>query len=89
MPTSVRLDPETERLIARLSRTTRRTKSEVIRDAIGRFAREEEGAGGRGTRTPYDALKHLVGVARGGPRDLSVRTGDKFRRLIRQRRGSP
>jgi hypothetical protein len=39
-------------------------------------------------RSPYDALKHLIGVARGGPDDLSVRTGDKFRRLVRQRRGA-
>lgn len=87
MPTSVRLDPETERLIGRLSRTLRRTKSQVIRDAIGRFAREEEGARAS-PRTPYDALKHLIGVARGGPHDLSIRTGDKFRRLVRQRRNS-
>jgi hypothetical protein len=87
MPTSVRLDPETERLIARLSRTMRRTKSQVIRDAIGRFAREE--AATRPTpRTPYDALEHLIGVAGGGPPDLSVRTGDKFRRLVRRRRGA-
>lgn len=87
MPTSVRLDPETERLIGRLSRTLRRTKSQVIRDAIGKFAREEADAWSS-TRTPYDALKHLVGVAHGGPHDLSVRTGEKFRRLVRQRRGA-
>ena len=87
MPTSVRLDLKTEQLIARLSRTMRRTKSQVIRDAIGKFALEEEVS--RPTpRSPYDALKHLIGVARGGPDDLSVRTGNKFRRLVRQRRGA-
>ena len=86
MPTSVRLDPKTEQLITRLSRTLRRTKSQVIRDAIGKLALDEQ-ASRPAPRSPYDALKHLIGVARGGPDDLSVRTGDKFRRLVRQRRG--
>jgi hypothetical protein len=88
MPTSVRLDPDTERLITRLSRRTRRTKSQVIRDAIARLAEAEETSREPG-RTPYEALKHLVGIARGGPRDLSVRTGDKFRQALRARRRSP
>ncbi|MBI1735510.1 MAG: ribbon-helix-helix protein, CopG family [Candidatus Rokubacteria bacterium] len=87
MPTSVRLDPETERLVARLSRRTRRTKSQVIRDAIATVARAEE-ASRPPSKTAYDALEHLIGVTRGGPHDLSVRTGDKFRRLLVERRRS-
>lgn len=87
MPTSVRLDRQMEQLIARLSRATRRTKSQVIRDAIGKLAREQEASRSL-ARSPYDALKHLIGVAHGGPDDLSVRTGDQFRRLLRQRRGA-
>ncbi len=34
MPTTVRLDPETESLIKRLAKKTGRTKSQIIRDAI-------------------------------------------------------
>jgi hypothetical protein len=85
MPTSVRLDARTERLIARLSRGSRRTKSEVIRDVISKLADAEAAAPLTG-RTPYEGLEHLIGLARGGPADLSVRTGDKLRRLLDGRR---
>ena len=84
MPTSVRLDPKTEALVARLARKTRRTKSEVIRAAIARLA-EVEAAPASAT-TPYEAMEHLLGVAHGGPPDLSVRTGEKVRQLLRARR---
>jgi len=36
MPLSVRLDQKTESLVGRLARKRRQTKSEVMRDAIGR-----------------------------------------------------
>lgn len=85
MPTSVRLDARTERLINRLSRRSGRTKSQVIRDAIARLAEEEE-APREPAKTPYEAMKHLIGIASGGPRDLSVRTGEKFRQLLLARR---
>ena len=42
MPLSVRLDADTESLIGRLARKRRQTKSEVIRDAIGVLAKQEE-----------------------------------------------
>jgi Arc/MetJ-type ribon-helix-helix transcriptional regulator len=79
MPTSVRLDAETQALIARLARKTRRSKSEVIRAAIAKFAEDEAVPGSAG---PYDGMKHLIGIAVGGPRDLSVRSGQKFRQLL-------
>jgi predicted DNA-binding protein len=86
MPTSVRLDPKTESLISRLARRTGRTKSQVIRDAIARLAEAERD--GTAVQTPYESMKHLIGVARGGPRDLSERTGEKFRRVLLARRRS-
>jgi Arc/MetJ-type ribon-helix-helix transcriptional regulator len=83
MPTTVRLDPETESLIRRLVRKTGRTKSQVIRDAIralaGSVARAETAKG------PYEAIAHLIGCVSGGPRDLSERTGETFRKLLRER----
>jgi len=88
MPTSVRLDAQTERLIARLSRGSRRTKSQVIRDAISRLA-QEEAAEARAPRSPHDAFEHLIGIAGGGPPDLSVRTGDKLRQLLGRHRRAP
>ena len=76
MPLSVRLDQKTESLIGRLARRRRQTKSEVIRDAIGVLAKQEEK--GAAKKRPYDLVAHLIGCVKGGPRDLSVDTGRKF-----------
>jgi hypothetical protein len=67
-------------LIGRLARKRRQTKSEVIRDAIGVLAKQEEK--GTGKKRPYDLVAHLIGCVKGGPRDLSVRTGEKFRQML-------
>ncbi len=83
MPTTVRLDPETEGLIRRLARKTGRTKSQVIRDAIRALAKTEDG--GKATGGPYEAFLHVIGCASGGPPDLSERTGEKFSKLLRRR----
>ena len=83
MAISVRLDPGTERLVERLARQRKQTKSEVIRDALGMLARQEEGADGK--KSPYERVAHLIGCVRGGPADLSVRTGEKFAQLLRER----
>jgi len=86
MPLSVRLDDKTESLIGRLARKRRQTKSEVIRDAVGVLAQQEESGSDR-TR-PYDRVAHLIGCVKGGPRNLSARSGEKFRRLLLDRRRS-
>jgi hypothetical protein len=84
MPLSVRMDARTESLLGRLARKRRQTKSEVIRDAIGVLAKQEE----KGTekKRPYDLVAHLIGCVKGGRRDLSVRTGEKFRQMLVERR---
>jgi len=84
MPTSVRLDAKTESLVRRLAHTTGRTKSQVIRDAIVKLAESEGRA--RPAKTPYEAMKHMIGIAKGGPPDLSERTGEKFRQILLARR---
>ena len=83
MPTTVRLDPETESMIKRLARKTGRTKSQVIRDAIRVLAKSEDG--GKATGGPYEAFSHVIGCASGGPADLSERTGEKFSKLLVRR----
>ena len=83
MPLSVRLDQKTESLIGRLARSRRQTKSEVIRDAIGVLAKQEE-TGGVKTR-PYDLVAHLIGCVKGGPRDLSIDTSKKVREMLVER----
>ena len=82
MSLSVRLDAATESLIARLARKRRQTKSEVIRDAIDVLSKQEKGAG---RQRPYDRVAHLIGCVKGGPRDLSVNTGKKFREILVER----
>lgn len=84
MPLSVRLGAKTESLIARLARKRRQTKSEVIRDAIGALAEQE--TNGTGKKRPYEMVAHLIGCVKGGPRDLSVRTGEKFRQILVDRK---
>jgi hypothetical protein len=86
MALSVRLDDKTESLVGRLARKRRQTKSDVIRDAVGVLAKQEEKGSERAR--PYDRVAHLIGCVKGGPRDLSVRSGEKFRRLLLDRRRS-
>ena len=83
MPLSVRLDQKTESLIGRLAHRRRQTKSEVIRDAIGVLAKQEE-TGPVKTR-PYDLVAHLIGCVKGGPRDLSVDASKKVREMLVER----
>ena len=84
MPTTVRLDPETLRLMQRLARRTGRTKSEVIREAIRRLG-EGEAAGGA-ARSAYEAMEHAFGCWDSGGARLSEQTGRKLRDLLTERR---
>ena len=79
---TVRLDVETERLVERVARLRKQSKSQVIRDAITALAKQE--APPAGPRR-YEAITHLIGCVRGGPSDLSRRTGERFRRLLLER----
>jgi hypothetical protein len=83
MPISVRLDPKTESMVSRLARQRGGTKSEIIREGLKALARAEAGAEAR--ISPYEAISHLIGCAAGGPKDLSERTGEKLRNLLRSR----
>lgn len=76
MPTSVRLDRETESLLRRLAQRYAASRSQIIRRAIARLAREE-GLHDEPLR-PYDLVQDLVGCAKGGPPDLSEETGRRF-----------
>jgi hypothetical protein len=80
MATSVRMDPETERLLEELAREGGFTKSEAIRVAIRLATAHRRRV--RPSRRPYETFRRVIGVARGGPRDLSERTGERFRQLL-------
>jgi Arc/MetJ-type ribon-helix-helix transcriptional regulator len=83
MPLSVRLDQKTESLLGRLARSRRQTKSEVIRDAIGVLAKQEEKGGAK--KRPYDLVAHLIGCVDSGGANLSQNTGEKFAKLLREK----
>ena len=83
MSLSVRLDAKTESLVGRLARKRRQSKSELIRDAIGVLAKQEEK--GAGKKRPYDLVAHLIGCVKGGPRNLSVNAGKKFHEMLLER----
>jgi Arc/MetJ-type ribon-helix-helix transcriptional regulator len=80
---SVRLDKKTEALVERLARKRHQTKSEVIRDAIGTLATQEEKSVGK--KRPYDLVAHLIGCVNSGNARLSENTGEKFTKLLRER----
>ena len=75
MPTSVRLDEKTGRLVEQLARDADRTKSDVIREAIAAYGRHRKM---RRPRNLHDAIAPWVGVVTGGPPDLSETTGERF-----------
>jgi hypothetical protein len=79
---SLRLDQETRRAIARLARRRGQSQSDVVREAVAALI-ERAPAGDR----PYEAWAPVIGIAKGGRRDLSERTGERFRRLLVTRRG--
>jgi predicted DNA-binding protein len=81
MPFSLRLDEDTERRIRRLAQATGRTKSQVVREAVAAYGEEYEKHQAE-TPTAYDTLKHLIGTVDTGGRQLSDRTGQRFREVL-------
>jgi hypothetical protein len=69
-----------------MARRKGQTKSQVIREAIRVLADFQEER--EGPLSPYEAIAHLIGCARGGPPDLSERSGEKFRQILRKQRRS-
>ena len=84
MVISVRLKPETRKLLDRVARSQRLSRSEVVRRAIEALAQEQ---GTSEASEPYQALKDLIGRVRGGPPDLSERTGARFAEILRKKSG--
>ena len=79
-PLTLRLDEKTRQRIARLARGKRLSTSEVIRQAIAAWADREEPV-----TSPYDAMKDLIGVVRGGNPKRSEQTGRGFTVLLKRR----
>ncbi|HEY7924559.1 MAG TPA: ribbon-helix-helix protein, CopG family [Vicinamibacteria bacterium] len=76
---SVRIGEKTRRAVARRARASGRSESAVVREAIETYLGDEAG------EAPYPALRELIGIVAEGPADLSIRSGDKVRRMLRTR----
>ena len=84
MPFSLRLDPETESRIRRLCTLTGRSKSQVVREAVARYAPEDEPP--PTDESTFARMKPYIGVVRTGGRDYSTDTHHKYRALLEEKR---
>lgn len=80
-PLTLRLDQKTRKRIARLARRKRLTTSEVVREAIAAWADRQEPV-----TSPYEAVKDLIGVVRGGNPKRSEQAGRRFKALLKRRK---
>jgi len=83
MPTSLRLDRETEQLVARLAYEEGRTKSDVIREAIQKYGQKRTGTPGGASL--FEAIRPFLGVERGRGAALSADTGERFTEIVREK----
>lgn len=79
MPMSIRLDRKLDHDLEEIARRKGCSKSEVARQAIEELVARER-------LTPYERTKHLIGIATGGPPDLSERCGERLRQLLEAKR---
>jgi hypothetical protein len=80
MPTiTVRLDAARATKLRRLARQSGKTRSELLREALDRYQRDDRGSD---SERPYDRIKHLVGSIHSGVGDLSVNTGKRFTEML-------
>jgi hypothetical protein len=75
MPTSVRLDKLSETRLERLARSTGRTKSDLIREALARLDETLSDGGA----SAYEALSRYIGVVRLGPDNRAERAEEVLR----------
>jgi predicted transcriptional regulator len=80
MPTAVRLDQETERMLRELAAKRRESKSQLIRRAIRKLADAELHADE--PATAHEALARLIGRVDSHGAQLSKRTGQRFTALL-------
>jgi hypothetical protein len=80
MPTSVRLDPETDALLRRIARASGRSKSWVVREALVAY-----GASSNHGRSPFELMASFIGAGGTGLTDASERTGEAFAAVVREK----
>jgi hypothetical protein len=80
MPTSVRLDLETEALLERVARTSGRSKSWVVREALAAYVARAAYA-----VRPFELMAPFIGAGGTGRVDASERTGEALAAQVREK----
>ena len=84
MPFSLRLDPDTEAKIRKLTAATGRSKADVVREAVAHYAADTDAVAPRKT-SAFERLEPFVGVISTEGADYSNKTHTKYRELLRQK----
>ena len=75
MALTVRLGPKAERALTRAARQRGISRSDVVREALARYASEETPPAGGG---PFDQWADVIGLVSLGVRDPARTTGEQF-----------
>ena len=91
MPFSLRLDPDTEAKIRKLTAATGRLKSEVVREAVAQYAPDRRAVlPKRLGESAFDRLKPFIGaIGTGGAKITRDRTHAKYRKLLQRKHSCP
>jgi predicted transcriptional regulator len=84
MTITVRIDPDTEKLLNKLARSKRTNKSSIVREAIHMLSESHRA---ERSGTVYDRLKDLIGVIDTGGLNLSQDSHAKASLLIKKKHG--
>lgn len=83
MPTSVRLDEETEALLVKTARALNKTKTDVLKISIKDFCNK---ALREKRRRPYDLIADLIGEESSGKGNLAIDSEKILREAFRTKR---
>ncbi|MBW1802601.1 MAG: hypothetical protein JRJ85_17940 [Deltaproteobacteria bacterium] len=81
MPTSVRLDQETEDLLIKTAQTLRTTKTEILKASIRSYC---EKTLQENRRRPYDLIVDLVDTEHSGKGNLAIDGEEILRKAFRK-----
>ena len=84
MPFSLRLDPDTEAKLRKLTAATGRSKSAVVREAVAQYAPDRDAAPAPG-ESAFDRLKPFIGAISTGGANYSKQTHAKYRALLQRK----
>lgn len=86
MALNVRLDADIERVLNDLARRRGQTRSDVVREAIVQFGAAQSDAAGAEGRATIAAWADVIGIVDLGAAPPEGTTGERFTRLVRQKR---